>query len=140
MIFFPFQSRVLNLNQWLTQNPSSPLDDLWGMKPHTTVSQAPTFWMAQHPKQFHVRTMGRGLQQHLYAQVSPSVANTYITGSGLQRGPQQHLCAQVHQSQTVTYQYKWDVHDVSEENVATTIVPKENMTRDKSTAPVPLTW
>ena len=49
------------------------------MKPHSTVNLATTFWMAQHPKQFHVRAMGRGLQQHLCAQVSPLVTKSYIS-------------------------------------------------------------
>ena len=79
MIFSTLQSDVLNLDQWQTQHPSHTLDDLWGKKPHTIVNQATTFWMEQHHKQLHVRTMGSGLQQHLCAQVSPSVTNSCIS-------------------------------------------------------------
>ena len=97
MIFSALQSSVLNLDQWLTLNRSSPLEDLRERKRPMTVNQTTTFWMAKHHRQVHVRAMGHGLQQHLCAQVSPLV--TFIVC-----GLQQHLCAQVSPLVTFTCQ------------------------------------
>ena len=85
MIFTTFttlQSNALSLEQWLTQNPSTPLDSTLGKKPHIIVNQATTFWMAKPHKQWYVRAMACGVHRHLNAEVSPSDPNDTCQNNG----------------------------------------------------------